>query len=132
MAREAIQAYADGINDYVANIGYGMWYSGHLMPPEFYLFEIDWEPYTVIDALAIMRMCAVYTSLSWPFDISREQIRQYPELEPLVNEILPFRSDYQWNNLVVRDDDSAKMWGQYSEESLAERHKEFEAAGYYE
>ena len=75
LAREAIQAYADGINDYVDNVGYGMWYSGHLMPPEFYLFEIEWEPYTVIDALAIMRLLAVYTSLSWPFDISREQIR---------------------------------------------------------
>ena len=72
MAREAIQAYADGINDYVENIGYGPWYSGHLMPPEFYILELEWEPYTVIDALAIMRMLAVYTGLSWPFDISRE------------------------------------------------------------
>ena len=49
-----------------------------------------------------------------------------------MNEILPFSSDYVWNKLNVRDDDSAKFWGQYSEESLAERHKEFEAAGYYE
>ena len=51
MAREAIQAYADGVNDYVENLDYGLWYSGH---PEFYIFEIEWEPYTVIDALAIM------------------------------------------------------------------------------
>ena len=72
MAREAIQAYADGVNDYVANVGYGPWYSGHLMPPEFYILELEWEPYTVVDALAIMRLLAVYTSLSWPYDISRE------------------------------------------------------------
>ena len=94
MIRECIQAYADGVNDYVAGIGYGPGATGNLFPPEFYVFGIEWEPYTVVDALAIMRLLAVYTSLSWPFDLTREQVRQYPELTDLTEEILPFRLDY--------------------------------------
>ena len=72
MAKEAIQAYADGLNDYVAGVGFGLWPTGHIMPPEFYMFGLEWEPYTVIDALALMRMLEVYTSLSWPYDLARE------------------------------------------------------------
>ena len=94
LQRECIQAYADGVNDYVAGIGYGPGATGNLFPPEFYVFGIEWEPYTVVDALAIMRLLAVYTSLSWPFDLTREQVRQYPELTDLTEEILPFRLDY--------------------------------------
>ena len=115
MVRECIQAYADGVNDYVAGIGYGLGATGNLFPPEFYVFGIEWEPYTVVDALAIMRLLAVYTSLSWPFDLVREQIRHYPELTDLTDEIMPFRSDLVYNNRSIIDDDELKYFDQYSE-----------------
>ena len=41
--REGLQAYADGVNDYVNNVGIGLWTnSGHIMPVEFYAFGIEW------------------------------------------------------------------------------------------
>ena len=118
------------MNDYVAGIGYGPGATGNLFPPEFYIFGIEWEPYTIVDALAIMRLLAVYTSLSWPFDIVREQIRHYPELTDLTDEILPFRTDLVYNNMTIVDDESLKYFDQYSEKTTLERW--FEASDHIE
>ena len=40
---EGLESYAKGVNDYVNNVGTGFGSnSGHLLPPEFYLFGIEW------------------------------------------------------------------------------------------
>ncbi|MBB1060450.1 penicillin acylase family protein [Marilutibacter spongiae] len=50
-ARASLQAYADGVNQYLA--------SGHPLPPEFLLLGIEPEPWTVYDSLAWAKVFAL-------------------------------------------------------------------------
>ena len=77
------------------------------MPIEFYAFSIEWRDWTAIDSLAIMRLISLTMSFSFTTDIVREIFRYIPELKPLIDELLPFRSDLQsGNQWAVVDDDS--------------------------
>ena len=99
MVKEGLEAYAQGINDYVNNVGIGAAQnSGHIMPIEFYAFSIEWRDWTAIDSLAIMRLISLTMSFSFTTDIVREILRYIPDLEPLIDELLPFRSDLQSGN----------------------------------
>ena len=69
----------------------------------------DW---TIEDSLAIMRLMSLTMSFSMTTDIVREIFRYVPELEPFIDDILPFRSDLQsGNQWAVVDDESLKEWG---------------------
>ena len=83
------------------------------MPIEFYAFSIEWRDWTAIDSLAIMRLISLTMSFSFTTDIVREIFRYIPELEPLIDEILPFRSDLQSlnQNSTVVDDESLIQFG---------------------
>ena len=59
MALEGLEAYAKGINDYVNNVGIGFGNSGHIMPIEFYAFNIEWRDWTAEDSLSIMRLISL-------------------------------------------------------------------------
>ena len=99
MVKEGLEAYAKGINDYVKNVGIGLnGNSGHIMPIEFYVFEIEWRDWTIEDSLAIMRLISLTMSFSLHTDVAREVFRYIPELEPFIDDILPFRSDLQSDN----------------------------------
>jgi hypothetical protein len=78
-------------------VGFGA-NSGHIMPVEFYAFSIEWEPWTEIDSVTFMRLTSLSMSFSFTTDIVREVFRHIPELEPFIDEILPFRSDFQSDN----------------------------------
>ena len=92
---EGLRAYADGINDFVDGVGFGFGgNSGHIMPIEFYAFSIEWEPWTELDSLAIMRLTSLMMSFSFTVDIVREQLRHVPEIEPFIDELMPFRADF--------------------------------------
>jgi acyl-homoserine lactone acylase PvdQ len=72
--------------------------SGHIMPVEFYAFSIEWEPWTPLDSLAIMRLTSLMMSFSFTVDIVREVFRHIPEIAPFSDELLPFRADFQTEN----------------------------------
>lgn len=53
--KDALQAYADGVNDFIQNVGIsGEGKSASLLPPEFYLLSLadKIEPWTPIDSLS--------------------------------------------------------------------------------
>lgn len=61
-----LQAYSNGINDYVENIRLKDDGSAKLFPPEFYLFGLhkkEWNPWTPADSMAIFKMMEF--SLTW-------------------------------------------------------------------
>ena len=68
------------------------------MPVEFYVFSMEWRDWTAEDSLTIMRLISLNMSFSFTVDIVREVFRYIPELEPLIDEIFPFRSDFQSPN----------------------------------
>ena len=107
MVKEGLEAYAQGINDYVNNVGIAFGSSGHIFPVEFYAFNIEWRDWSVVDSLVIMRIISLQMSFSFTTDIVREVFRYIPELNSKIDELLPFRSDFQGTNQwVVVDDES--------------------------
>ena len=109
---EGLEAYASGINDYVNNVGHIFGASGHIMPVEFYAFSIEWRDWTAEDSLTMMRLVSLGMSFSFTTDIVREVFRYIPELNTIIDELLPFRSDLQGDNQwAVVDDDSLQEFG---------------------
>jgi len=65
--RSLLQAYADGVNDYISGI---KWFSADqtavTLPPEFHLLGIKKiDPWTPVDSLALMRLVNFHLSYNW-------------------------------------------------------------------
>ena len=64
--KELFQAYADGVNDYVNGIDLLKEGStGRLLPPEFYLLGIKYEPWTAVDSLSTLKLLSFLLSWNW-------------------------------------------------------------------
>ena len=58
-----LQAYADGVNDFISNVGKK---SSILLPPEFILLGIkEMEPWTPVDTVCIFKMLNFHLSWNW-------------------------------------------------------------------
>jgi penicillin amidase len=77
--KEFLQAYADGINDYVAGVELmGDNPTARLLPPEFLTFGISketWRPWSPVDSLAVFRLLSFHLSWNWMNDLMRESFR---------------------------------------------------------
>lgn len=123
-----MQAYADGVNDFVKSIKLAGDGSAHLLPPEFYLFGLDkkeWEPWTPIDSMAIMKMMELSLTWDWTQDYTREvQKMENPELAELVDLIMPYTQANMGPMVTILDDDDVKRMGQWSDKTLSQRYFE--------
>ena len=76
---ELLQAYADGINDFVQGVDMlGSNPTGRLLPPEFILFGISKEtfvPWTPKDSVSCMKMMSFNLTWNWTNDLLREALR---------------------------------------------------------
>ena len=69
-------------------------------------------------------MISLHLTWNWSADLQREALREvHPDLEALMEEIMPYASDYLFDMVPIVDDDDLKEWGQYSEESLVEKYR---------
>ena len=127
--RESLIAYSNGINDYVKGISLtaSERQTGRAMPPEFFLVGItkdSFEPWTPIDCLLMVRLINFTLTWNWASDLQREAARQqHPDLDAIVEELMPFTSDFMVDSIPVVDDDDLQKYGLYSEESLVERYR---------
>ena len=56
-------------------------------------------------------------------DMAREAIREsHPDLADIVEELVPFSTEFLSTVVTSIDDEDLKQWGQYSEETLQERY----------
>jgi penicillin amidase len=115
-------SYLNGINDYVQNIslfGFDSHSTARVLPPEFYIFGMSGdklEPFTMADIISIARLISFHLSWNWNQDLEREALRQnHPDIADLVEELVPFSSEFLSALVTVVDDDDLKEWGQYSE-----------------
>ena len=126
--QEMLQNYADGINDFVANIQMDNDGSAKLFPPEFYvlgLHKTAWDPWTPIDTLAIINLMEFSLTFDWQMDWIREILKnESPDLADLADQITPFVAEYMSNMVTVLDDDDLKKMGQWSDKTLSQKYLE--------
>lgn len=117
-------AYADGVNDFVDNLGLIDGQSGRLLPPEFYLLGITPEKWHPIDSMAISQLIQFGLAWDWALDYIRELIKLEAGDE-LAEILIPYIIDYtadghdMWT--VFNDEDLQKMGLPRSEKTLSQR-----------
>ena len=120
--KQTLQAFADGINDYVSSVGQ-IGSAGRILPPEFIAFGIDqsnWRPWTPADSLGILRAMSFKLSWGWTYDLHRAVLMDtHPELASLVDDLVPFESNLlPGSEFTIVDELDLKEWGLYQEETL--------------
>ena len=81
-----------------------------LLPPEFYAVGLDhFEPWTPVDTLCILKLLDFHLSWNWGQDILREFVKNLsPELKSMVEEIIPFTSEYSHNLVTLMNEEDTK------------------------
>jgi acyl-homoserine lactone acylase PvdQ len=118
-----LQAYADGVNDYVKNIGRS---SGLLMPPEFILLGIkEFQPWSPVDTVCIFKLLNFHLSWNWGQDLMRDVLENNLNLDSdLVEQIIPFTSEYTHNLVTIFDKEDLKDSSYWSTtEDLVDKYK---------
>ena len=127
-SREVLQAYADGVNDYVQGVSlFSSSKTARLLPPEFLVFGItkeSFEPWTPVDSIITIKMMSLLLTWDWAANLQREGLRQkHPDLNNLMEEIMPFTTDFLYDVVPIVDDSDLKKQGLYSEEPLVKRYR---------
>ena len=61
-----LQAYADGVNDFLSNVNIQNGKAARLLPPEFYLIQhFDIEEWTAADTVCIYKLLNFHLSWNW-------------------------------------------------------------------
>ena len=126
---DLLQSYADGVNDYVAGVSLfpTAQHTDRLLPPEFLVYGLtvdNWEPWTPVDSLCVLRLMSLHLTWSWQSDLFRDILRMlHPDLGAFSEELFPFSGDMLFEDTpVVKDEDLEKL-GLLSETSLSERYR---------
>lgn len=128
--RGQLQAYANGVNDYVQGVSLTESESqtGRVLPAEFIAFGITqetFEPWTPADTLMCAKFMSFAVSYDWGPTLHREALRQtHPDLEFFMEDIYSFSADMMGDMVPIVDDDDLKEWGHYSEKTLTQRYRE--------
>jgi len=81
-SRELLQAYADGVNDYIEGVGILTEDStGNLLPPEFYALGIhkNVNAWTPVDSLVMMKILNFHLTGNWNHDLLRDILSKIEE-----------------------------------------------------
>ena len=71
-SRALLQAYADGVNAYIASL------DARSLPPEFQILQYKPGPWTPVDSLLVIKVFAEALSSTWRLDVMREALASLP------------------------------------------------------
>jgi len=71
-SRALLQAYADGVNAYIASL------DAKTLPPEFQILQYKPSPWTPADSLLVIKVFAEALSSTWRLDVMREALASLP------------------------------------------------------
>ncbi|HEX9628717.1 MAG TPA: penicillin acylase family protein [Pyrinomonadaceae bacterium] len=71
-SRALLQAYADGVNAYIASL------DAKTLPPEFQILQYKPSPWTPVDSLVVIKVFAEALSSTWRLDVMREALASLP------------------------------------------------------
>ena len=125
-----MQAYCDGINDFVKGVGmFEQEQTARALPPEFLLFGITPDSFEPYDLKDILQIGLVTNWDEGTFQISSDLLKESlrrsdPDLARLVEDLIPFTSEVTDKLVTTVDDNDLRQWGQFSEQTLIERYKQ--------
>ena len=118
--RVLVQAYADGVNDYLDGVGLLKGSSAQtaaMLPPEFIALGITKvEPWKPTDSLALARMTNFGLSQNWSQELLRKIFRDLEkdtdaDVSDLVPEMVPFNSEFMLNLTTVLSEEELASVG---------------------
>lgn len=127
---DLLQAYADGVNDYVQGVSLtdSEKTTGRFLPPEFVAFGISKESYKkweILDSLVTIKLINLNLTWNWGADLQKEILRQnHRDLFALLEDLMPFTADRMIDDVPVIDDDDLKRYGLYSDVTLSEKYRQ--------
>lgn len=112
-----------GVNDFFEeNFGIGDG-SANLLPPEFYLFGLEIEPWTPIDSLCSISLIGLSLTWDWAQDMQREITKlESEEASRIADELTPYRKEYLYSLVTVLDEADLRAQGKWSDKTLMERY----------
>ena len=82
------------------------------------------EPWTPVDCIITIKMMSLMLTWDWAANLQREGLRQkHPDLSNLMEEIMPFTTDFLYDVVPIVDDSDLKKQGLYSDEPLVKRYR---------
>ena len=125
--RALLQAYSDGVNDFIDGVGL---FSDHqtakLFPPEIYLLGITKpEPWHPIDVLATLRLVFFHLSFSWTNDLLRDIIGNLEngELRSMRDQLVPFMEENTIDLMSILNKDDMKQGDLFDEKTIREKYE---------
>ena len=86
-----------------------------LLPPEFLAFGITkerFEPWTAVDCILTVRLMSFHLTWNWANDLQKLAMRQsHPDIADILEEVIPFTTDFLHDVVPIVDDDDLKQWG---------------------
>lgn len=83
------------------------------------------QPFTSSDVLAVGRLISFHLSWNWNQDMAREAIREsHPDLADLVEELIPFSTEFLSVLTTSIDEKDLIEWGQHTSSTLQERYNQ--------
>ena len=100
-----LQAYSDGINDYVKSL--------KLLPIEFILTGIKWENWTPLDSFAITKLSTFSLGFDWYVEIIKEIFRETYGDDFAKNTLFSNDEDINFDNFTILTDEELKQSNLY-------------------
>ena len=118
-----LQAYADGVNDFVSHLGFNKANSsGIFLPPEFIVLGIaQFVPWVPSDTICVLKLLNFHLSWNWGQDLLRE-VLEHAGLEDMIEEIFPFTAEFSHNLVTIIDPEDIKDTKFWSDQTLTDRY----------
>lgn len=107
--RTALQAFADGINDYVRSL--------RVMPIDYYLFGMGFEEWVISDSYLMVEVSAACMIMDYQLEPLRTKIAEVFGFD-FAAEVLPARKENMFKEVVMINDEELKQMGLYESSSL--------------
>jgi len=101
---------ADGINEYVKT---------NVLPLEYYILGIDFEPFTHTDILLIEKLIDFITSYNHQMELTRDIVYNATNSTSFMDKYMPYKSSFfRHNNYPTVSDEELKKSGLYEKDGL--------------
>jgi len=105
--RKMLQAYADGVNDFLDGVGRPDDSTAVYLPPEYLAVGVKeverWHP---VDTLCLISMMNFHMTQNWSMDLIRHILSSLEDgaLKDLVEAVIPFSSNHNYNLTTILND----------------------------